>query len=264
MIGQTILPREWIIVDDGSTDRTRAIASEAAVRHSWIRVIARADRGFRKPGAGIIEAFYAGFDALICSNWQFMAKLDGDLSFAPDYFEKLFGNFEQDPRLGIAGGTLYHVQNGSKVIERCPTFHVRGGAKVFRRECWDAIGGLWVGYGSDTVDEVKANMLGWTSRSFAELEMHHHRPTGATYGKWGSLIKDGRADYVVGYHPLFLFAKCAARLFRYPYVLGSCALLYGYLGSAWKGIGQVDDPKMIRYLRSQQLARLCGRETIWR
>jgi glycosyltransferase involved in cell wall biosynthesis len=264
MVSQTIRPQEWAIVNDGSKDRTQEIIDAAARQYPWIRAVQRKDRGYRKWGGGIIEAFYDGFNALDCQDWEFMSKLDGDLTFEPDYFEGAFRKFAANPKLGIGGGTLYHYENGVKVVERAPTFHVRGGAKIFRRECWEAIGGLWVGPGSDTVDEVKANMLGWTTMSFPDLEMHHHRPTGASWGRWGGLVKDGKIDYVYGSHPLFLLAKSAARLFRRPYVLGSVALLYGYIEAHLQRVPRVDDPDLIRYLRRQQLARLFGGETIWK
>ena len=263
VVGQTIRPIEWVIVDDGSSDSTGTLIQQYARQYTWIRAVHRNDRGFRQPGAGIIEAFYAGYQALTCHDWDYLAKLDGDLSFEPDYFEKLLDRFTREPGLGIAGGTLYHFQNGVKTLERCPRFHVRGGAKVYRKACWEAIGGLWSGYGSDTVDEVTANMQGWKSRSFSDLEMWHHRFTGAAYGRWGALVKDGRADYVVGYHPVFLLAKCGVRLFRRPYLLGSLGLLYGYASSWRRRLPRVGDAAVIRYLRAQQLARLYGRESIW-
>ena len=261
---QTILPNEWIIVDDGSRDRTGEIIAEAASRNPWIRGVKRQDRGYRKWGAGIIEAFYSGYDVLTCRNWDFMCKLDGDLSFAPDYFERCFRKFTEEPRLGIGGGMLFHVADGTKHLETHPLFHVRGGAKIYKRECWDAMGGLWVGPGSDTLDDVKANMLGWSSASFPDVLMHHHRWTGASFGKWDGLAKNGKTDYVSGYHPLFLAVKCVKRLFDRPYVLGSLALAYGYLSARWKKMPQVDDPKLIAYLQSQQLAKLLGKPTIWR
>lgn len=264
MVKQTIRPREWIIVNDGSKDRTGEIAEQASRDHDWIRVVHRKDRGYRKWGGGIIEAFYEGFNALKCQDWEFMCKLDGDLSFEPDYFEGTFRRFGENPKLGIGGGTLYHFEDGKKVIEQNPTFHVRGGTKIFRRACWDQIGGLWVGPGSDTVDEVKANMLQWTTMSFADLEMHHHRPTGASWGGWGGLVKDGTIDYVYGSHPLFLLAKTGVRVFRRPYFVASFALLYGYVTAYIKHVPQVNDAELIRYIRSQQLARLLGRETIWK
>jgi poly-beta-1,6-N-acetyl-D-glucosamine synthase len=264
MVSQAIRPQEWVIVNDGSKDRTGDIIDEAARNHPWIRGVHRKDRGYRKWGAGIIEAFYDGFHSLTCQDWEFMSKLDGDLSFGPGYFAGTFQKFLENPKIGIGGGTLYHFENGEKVVERGPAFHVRGGAKIFRRACWEAIGGLWVGPGSDTVDEVKANMLGWTTMSFPDLQMLHHRPTGASWGRWGGLVKDGKVDYVYGAHPAFLVAKSAVRLPRRPYIVGSIALLFGYVAAYLQHIPRVDDPELIRYLRRQQLARLFGGQTIWK
>jgi biofilm PGA synthesis N-glycosyltransferase PgaC len=264
MIKQTVLPQEWVIVDDGSKDRTGEIIEAASREYPWIRAVHRTDRGYRKWGGGIIEAFYDGFHSLTGRDWEFMSKLDGDLSFEPTYFEGAFREFRENPKIGIGGGTLYHFENGQKVIERGPAFHVRGGAKIFRRACWEAIGGLWVGPGSDTVDEVKANMLGWTTKSFPDLQMQHHRITGASWGAWQGLVKDGKIDYVYGSHPVFLAAKSVARLIRRPYVVGSVALVYGYVAAYLQHVPQVDDPELIRYLRRQQLARIFGGETIWR
>ena len=264
VVSQTVRPQEWVIVNDGSKDRTGEIIDEAARIHPWIRAVHRKDRGYRKWGAGIIEAFFDGFNSLSCRDWEFMSKLDGDLSFEPTYFEGAFQKFRENAKIGIGGGTLYHFEKRHKVLERGPMFHVRGGAKIFRRACWEAIGGLWVGPGSDTVDEVKANMLGWTTMSFLDLQMLHHRPTGASWGRWGGLVKDGKIDYVYGSHPVFLMAKSVARLIQRPYLLGSIALMYGYCTAYLQHIPRVDDPELIRYLRRQQLARIVGAETIWK
>jgi poly-beta-1,6-N-acetyl-D-glucosamine synthase len=264
MVRQTILPLEWIIVDDGSKDGTGSIIDQAAQQHSWIRAVHRKDRGFRKWGAGIIEAFYDGYHVLQSNDWEYMSKLDGDLSFEPDYFEKAFGKFQGNPRIGIGGGVLYHYDQGEKVLENHPKFHVRGGVKIYRRACWEAIDGLWVGPGSDTVDEVKANMLGWTTASFFDIHMIHHRFTGASWGRWGGLVKDGKIDYVSGYHPLFLAVKSIVRLLRRPYLMGSFALAYGYISAHLEGMPRVNDPELIRYLRRQQLAKLFGGQTIWK
>ena len=264
MIRQTTRPIEWVIVNDGSKDSTARIIDECARNHPWIRAVHRSDRGFRKWGGGIIEAFYAGFEVLTCSDWDFMCKLDGDLSFDPTYFESAIKKFGSDPRLGIGGGVLYHMDGDKKIPEVHPLFHVRGGVKIFRRACWDSIGGLWVGPGSDTVDEVKGNMLGWKSMSFLDLQLQHHRWTGESFGRWGGIVKDGKTDFVSGYHPLFFIAKIISRLRRRPYVLGSFAMLYGYMSAWLYRTPRVNDPELIRYIRRQQLAKLYGGETIWK
>jgi len=260
---QVTRPCEWIIVDDGSVDRTGEIANKYARQHSWIKVCNRSDRGFRKAGGGVVEAFNDGYRMLVTTDWEFIVKLDGDLSFAPDYFESCFRAFRQDPTLGIAGGTIYDVIDGRPCLASSPTFHVRGATKIYRRECWDAIGGFWPAPGWDTLDEVKAQMLGWSTRTLPDLQVLHHRPTGKDDGTWGSGFKNGRANYICGYHPLFMVLKCGRRVAMKPYLIQSLSLFCGFISGYLKRIPQVDDRATIKYLRRQQLARLMGRETIW-
>ncbi len=264
MAQQSIRPSEWIIVNDGSTDKTGAIIDEFALQYPWIHPCHRTNRGFRKSGGGVVEAFNDGYRELKSDDWDFIVKLDGDLSFEPDYFERCFKRFEQNDKLGVGGGTIYHDIDGKELLDRCPTFHVRGATKIYRRACWEAIGGFWPAPGWDTMDEVKANRLGWTSRSFAEPRLLHHRYTGSADGLWGGIVKNGRANWVCGYHPLFMVVKCVSRLLSKPYLLGSTALFYGFISGYFKGIPQVDDVATIAYLRHQQMRRLTGRETIWR
>lgn len=263
MVRQTILPEEWVIVNDGSTDNTGAIIDEYAARYPWIRTVHRQNRGFRQPGGGVVETFNEGYQSLRSNDWAFMVKFDGDLTFDPDYFERCFLYFAQEPQLGVAGGTICYVVNGVKKFERAPEFHVRGATKIYRRGCWEAIGGFWPAPGWDTMDEVKANSLGWSTRSFEDLHLIHHRPTGEADGLWRGLVKYGRANYICGYHPLFMLGKCLRRLGLKPPLLGSFALMYGYVTGYLKRIPQVDDPVAIAYLRRQQLNRLTGRTSIW-
>jgi poly-beta-1,6-N-acetyl-D-glucosamine synthase len=263
MLGQTILPVEWVIVNDGSTDGTGKIVDEYAARYPWIRAVHRTNRGFRKAGGGVVDTFNDGYRTLTCKDWDFIVKLDGDLSFEPDYFEKCFGTFDLEPQLGVGGGVMCYIENGTKSFEANPAFHVRGATKIYKRACWDAIGGFWPAPGWDTMDEVKASMLGWTTRSFPDLHLLHHRHTGAADGAWANWVKNGRANYICGYHPLFMLSKCVHRLGQRPYIVGSAALLYGFLTGYLNRIPQVDEPKTIQYLRQQQIARLLGRKTIW-
>jgi len=264
MIQQTLRPTEWVIVNDGSTDNTGNIIDDYASEYEWIRPIHRNNRGFRKAGGGVVEAFKEGYRHLRSSDWQFVVKLDGDLSFAPDYFERCFEKFKQNSELGIGGGTIFNLVNAQKVLEKCPAFHVRGATKIYRRACWEAIGGIWSVPGWDTVDEVKASMLGWTTLTFDDLPLTHYRVTGSAEGRLSGFVKDGRADYICGYHPLFMLAKCVRRVFLKPYVVGAVALSYGFISGYMKRIPRVDEPATIAYLRQQQLGRLFGGKTIWR
>lgn len=264
MLAQTMPPAEWIIVNDGSTDGTGAIVDRYARKHLWLKALHRKNRGFRQAGGGVVEAFNAGCRALASSEWDFLVKLDGDLSFTPDYFEQCFKYFSAEPALGIGGGDIYHEIGGSFVLERNPRFHVRGATKIYRRACWDALGGLTQAPGWDTLDEVKANMLGWKTRSFPDLKLVHHKQTGSADGKWGGWVKNGRGSYISGYHPVFMMLKCLKRTFRKPVLIAGLGLFYGFVSGYLKGISQVEDRALIRYLRKQQMNRILMKESIWK
>jgi poly-beta-1,6-N-acetyl-D-glucosamine synthase len=264
MIHQTVLPKEWIIVDDGSKDNTGKIIDDYARRYPWIRAVHRQDRGFRKAGGGVVDAFNDGYRALSSSDFEFISKFDGDLTFEPDYFEKCFDEFRRDPKLGVGGGVICYLVDGVKHFEEVQAFHVRGATKIYRKACWDGIGAFWPAPGWDTMDEVKANSRGWSTRSFPHLHLVHHRDTGSADGLWPTLVKYGRANYICGYHPLFMLSKCIARLVRKPYIIGSLGLMYGFVSGYLTNVPQVDDREAIAYLRRQQICRLLSRETIWR
>jgi poly-beta-1,6-N-acetyl-D-glucosamine synthase len=265
VISQTALPARWIVVDDGSSDHTAKIVCAAAAQHPWIQLVRRADRGFRKPGTGVMEAFFDGYAQIGHSHWDFLVKLDGDLSFAKDYFEKCFEHFRTNTRLGIGGGTICRIADGRAVpeVKSDPPFHVRGATKIYRRECWEAIGGLIQATGWDTMDEVRANMLGWQTYSFRELKVIQLRETGGANGIWGDSFKNGRANYIVGYHPLFMAAKCLRRLRQRPYCIISVALWCGFLSGYLARVSHLAEPELIRYLRAQQLRALLGKESLW-
>jgi len=222
---QTILPTEWIIVNDGSTDRTGVIADAAASKCPWLKVVHRQNRGFRKAGGGVIEAFYDGYAALNCNGWDFIAKLDGDLSFEKDYFSRCFDIFRENPKLGVGGGVILNLIEGSLIPEKHPLFHVRGATKIYRRACWEAIGGLILAPGWDTLDEVKANMMGFETRAFLDLKVVHYRYTGAADGTWKNSVKNGLANYISGYHPIFMLFKCLKRAVARPYIIHAAGLL---------------------------------------
>jgi biofilm PGA synthesis N-glycosyltransferase PgaC len=265
ILSQTVQPARWIIVNDGSTDATGQIIDEAANRYPWVRAIQRHNSGPRRAGEGVMEAFYAGFDTLGSEEWRYLVKLDGDVTFGPDYFERCFARFAEEPRLGIAGGLICNVVDGVLCAESKvdPAFHVRGATKIYRRECWQEIGGLIRAAGWDTVDELKANMKGWSSLTLRDVKIVHHRPAGAAYGTWSNWVKNGRANYVAGYHPVFMFMKCLSRIFKRPYGIAALGLCVGFCGGYIKRSRRVDDPDFIRYFRDQQVRRLLGRPSLW-
>lgn len=264
MLAQSLRPREWIIVDDGSTDSTGALIDQFAGRHKWIRVLHRENRGYRQAGAGVVEAFYDGYRCLRAQDWEFLVKMDGDLSFASSFFRQALARFASQPRLGIAGALLYERVNGSLRPEKGPRFHVRGATKIYRRRCWEEIGGLVSSPGWDTVDEIRANMLRWTTETIDGLTAVHQRAAGAAEDVWRHSVKLGQAAYVSGYHPLFMMARCLYRVPFRPYVLGALGMAWGFLAGYLGRVRQTRDPALVRYVHNQQWSRLCGRQTVWR
>jgi biofilm PGA synthesis N-glycosyltransferase PgaC len=262
---QTIRPVRWIVVNDGSTDGTAAILDRYASTTPWMTVVHRVNRGRRVNGGGVMEAFYAGFAEVGDQSWDYLVKLDGDLSFAPDYFARCLAMFASDSRLGIGGGTVCQIEDGEAREESKgdPPFHVRGATKIYRRECWDRIAPLVQAAGWDTIDEVKANMLGWSTRTFPALRIVQLKPTGSADGAWRNAFKNGRANYVTGYDPLFMVAKCIKRTLVSPRVIGGVAMAAGFCSGYVRGLPRVPDAGVIDYLRRQQRRRLMLRASIY-
>ena len=263
MASQSLAPVAWIVVDDGSSDGTGAIVARRAAALPWLRLVVRGDRGRRANGGGVVEAFETGY-AQLAADWDFLVKLDADLSFDPDYFARCLQHFERDPVLGIGGGLVCREEQGQVIVDSVgdPPFHVRGATKIYRRACWERIAPLLRAPGWDTIDEVKANLHGWTTRTFDDLRVLQLKPTGSVDGAWRNAMKNGRANYIAGYHPLFMLAKCARRLMHPPFGAQAVALLAGYCSGYVRDLPRVES-EVIHYLRDQQLRRLLMRPSIY-
>lgn len=257
MVQQQHRPQEWIIVDDGSSDDTVALAQAAAAQHAWIKVVRRSDRGYREPGRGVVEAFNEGLAHLSCKTPDFICKMDGDLEFGPGYFATLLREFARRPRLGMASGTTYLCgPTGKLIAEKVAPDFVVGPIKLYRRTCFEAIGGLEPHLGWDTIDVYRARMHGWETANYPELIVIHLRQMGTAKGiVWGKM-KTGMGDYYYGSHPLFVLARCLYRMSEPPYGVIGCAIGWGYLRSLLRREARLADPEFIQYLRADQIARL--------
>lgn len=226
---QTLPPAEWIIVNDGSTDATGAIVEEYIGRFPWIRLITLSDRGFYFPGTGVVNVFNQGYAAISVPDWNWVVKLDADLSFSADYFEKLLSRFDANPRLGIASGITYLPRNGSWIREDVLPDHPVGPSKVYRRECWKMMGGLKPVPGWDLADLLSAQMNGWETACFEDLVIRHYRLTGTRRdGVWARNFLQGRFEYRHGYAFHYSLLKALRRLFSKPVLIGSTAKIAGY------------------------------------
>ncbi len=257
VVRQQLRPLEWVIVDDGSSDTTAAIAEAAAARYPWIKVIRRSNRGFRQPGRGVVETFNEGVAQLTNKQPDFLCKMDGDLEFGADYFVTLLREFAVKPRLGMASGTTYLENASGKLIREkvAPNFVV-GPIKLYRRTCLEEIGGLEPHLGWDTIDVYRARMCGWQTANYPELKVIHLRQMGTAKGiVWGKM-KTGIGEYYYGSHPLFVLARCLYRMTERPFGVIGISIALGYLRALLSRARRIDDPAFIRFLREDQMSRL--------
>ena len=257
MVGQTLLPERWIIVDDGSSDRTVDIVQRYARRFCWIQLMHRAprvDRNF----AGKVQAFNAGLTQIRSVPFDVIGNLDADLSFEKDYLEFLIGKFAEDPRLGVAG-TPFTEQGGYDSAK--DSFegenHVAGGCQLFRQKCFEEIGGYVpnAAGGIDWIAVTTARMKGWKTRSFPEKRFHHYRSLGtAGRSSWAASFSYGEKDYYLGGSPFWQLFRVVYRFTKRP--LDGPALLGGYCWAAAKRIRRPVSRELMRFHRREQMRKL--------
>ena len=258
VLAQTIRPKKWIIVSDGSVDRTEEIVEQYTQKHDFIQLMRRPSDQVRNFGSKVesIELAYAPLKGL---EFDFVGNLDGDITFSSSYYANILSRFEQNERLGLAGGSRLDICNGRFVKADSARNSVSGAVQLFRRACFEAIGGyrkLSCG-GIDAVAETMVRMHGWQVESFPDLVFYHHRPTGtANAGVIKARFKRGEQHYLLGYHPLFHLASCVFRLADYPFVVGGLANISGYVWAALRRRQKVVPSDFVHYLRREQRERL--------
>ncbi len=259
MVAQTVRPVQWLIVDDGSTDETPAIAEEAAARHDWITVHRRQDRGIRKLGGGVVEAFNDGLQRFELDDFDYVCKLDCDLEFEDTYFERLLAKFSEDSRLGTASGKAW-IRVGRRLVpERSSDEFSQGQSKLYRVACFRDIGGFVPEVMWDGIDCHRCRMLGWRARSFRddELRFIHLRPMGSSFrGILHGRMRWGRGQYFMGTHGLYALAIGCYRMFDRPFVLGGLCILAGYLSACVRRQDRYEDEAFRRHLHKWQMERL--------
>jgi len=258
---QSVQPVLWVVVDDGSTDETPAILAEYARQLPYLRVVRRNDRGTRKVGPGVIEAFYAGLEIARLEDFDYVCKLDMDLDLPVRYFELLIERMEGNPRIGTTSGKPWfiHPRHGALVPEVCSDEMSVGMTKFYRVTCFKEIGGFVREVMWDGIDCHRARMLGWIAESvnLEQIRFVHLRPQGTSHkGIWTGRLRMGFGQYFMGTSPIYYLAVVVSRLPAYPVVIGSVAMLWGYLRSWLKGLPRYDDLEFRRFLRSYQHACL--------
>jgi biofilm PGA synthesis N-glycosyltransferase PgaC len=257
VIGQTVRPAEWVIVSDGSTDRTDEIVLAAAARNPWIRLLPLPPRAQRSFGA-VVHATEKGVLSLSISQYDYIGLLDADIRFAADYFEQVIKQFESSPRLGLAGGVVIDVGQSRHNLPKNRA-DVPGATQLFRRECFEALGGLVAvpEGGWDGLTCAKARMAGYQTKLLTALVVDHLKPRNISEGGWlRRRWQMGVRDYAVGYHPFFELVKCLSRAFESPPIVGALAWWIGYCSAAIQRRNRLVPPVLLQFVRAEQMSRL--------
>ena len=253
MIRQTVRPSIWVLVDDFSTDASVELIEREMEKHEWITLLRNHDSGPRKRGSRIASIFNLGKEH--CGeDWEYISKIDGDMALPDDYFEKIFGEFEADRKLGIASGNCRVT--GSKKIEAVEKDHTRGGLKTYRKECLSDIGGVFEVDGWDGLDNSIAQQRGWRTRNFLEIVAQHKRKTGEHEGLLVGFLNAGKKSHIMGYRWSYLVAKSLVSMKRWPYVIGGTLILSGFVLAKISRVPQFHDKEVIRFIRLRQKERI--------
>lgn len=229
LISQTTKPERWIIVDDGSQDSTVDIIHKYEKQYSWIQLIRLERNTTRQPGGAVITAFNEGYKLVEDEDFDFIVKLDCDLRFDPDYFEKLFSKLQPDMKIGIVSGIYLEQSDDHWIPIDMPPYHAAGASKIVRNECFRQIGGFIPARGWDTVDEIRAQTMGWKTCHFKDVIFYHLKTEGAGIGQVRTNIMHGEIFYLTGGSKLFFAFKVLHRMFfGKPFLVGGMMMIWGY------------------------------------
>jgi len=262
LAAQAVLPAVWLVVDSGSVDGTPQLVAELAAEHPWIRLL-EIPRPVDAPrGAPIVRAFHAGLDALE-DGIELVAKVDADVSFEPDYFARLVGAFEDDPKLGLASGSCFELEEGAWKQRFGTGANVWGAARLYRAACLGQILPLDERMGWDGIDVVKANVRGWRTETILDLPFFHHRAEGIRErGPWHQWTIEGDASHFMGYRVPYLVVRTFFQASRTPAAFG---MLWGYGKAAARRAPTCPDESVRAYVRETQRLRTLpsrGREAL--
>ncbi len=255
---QTQLPEHWVIIDDGSTDRTAEIIENYVSRFPWISLIRRINRPNRH-FSGKADAVNAGCKFLETAAFDVIGNLDADVSFEPDLMEFLMQKFSADSQLGIAGAPYIEGDFDSARDSFEGENFVAGQVQLFRRQCFHEIGGYVKSRagGIDWIAVMTARMKGWKVRSFAEKRFNHHRMmSSAERGMLAAYFSYGQKDYYLGGSPLWEIFRVAFRSMKKPFLIGGAAMFCGYCHAACTRMERPVSQELMRFHRHHQLIKL--------
>ena len=253
---QSLLPEEWIIVDDGSTDRTVQTIGEYLRKYNWIRLI-RNDTSNEKraEGSKIVLAFYKGYNKISVQDYDFLVKLDADLTLPVDYFEKVANAFRVNPRLGICGGRLFIEKYNKYITRNGFDNYVPGAFKSYSKVCFNDIGGIMSVLGWDGLDLLTAMYKGWNVEVLP-LKVITHRPTHSDYNMIKLNFLHGKAAWKMGSSFILIIIRTLFRLKQRPFILAGLSYFMGYLHSLFSNNQKCVNKDLEKYINTYHYKRI--------
>ncbi len=261
VVAQTVLPVEWIIVSDHSTDRTDEIVQHYQSMHCFIRLL-RSEGCSERSFSSVVHATEAGVRAIGSKNYEFIGLLDADVRLGRKYYETLVGRFLANPKLGLAGGLVLDIVNGRQLNGRQYLGDVAGATQFFRRECFQSLGGLVAipEGGWDAITCLQARSNGYITATFPDLVVEHLKPRNVSGGNvFRRNWQLGVRDYALGGHPIFELAKCIYRISDHPPVIGAALRMSAFFWSTVTKRRRTIGFKILEAVRQEQARRLTKR-----
>ncbi|MDK2782822.1 MAG: hypothetical protein PWQ32_411 [Thermococcaceae archaeon] len=259
---QTIKPKLWVIVDDGSTDETPKIIDKYKKEYDWIKSISL-------PIGHQYDIFYRyayvcklGFEYAInyCRkygiSYDFIGLLDGDTVIEEKYFEKLIDEFKKDPALGIASGGIYYESPKGLILEKTYHYFARGTGRLWRKECFFDTGGYLLEPSPDTISNILAISKGYKSKRFDHIIAIQKRKTGSrSIASWKNYLKKGELEYYFDKHPILVLLNAIYLTRQYPFY-GGIPYLIGYISSILKRAEKIRNPIVRHYFRHKRIKEI--------
>jgi len=255
MVAQTHRPKKWIIVDDGSTDSSPEILRDYAARYPFIEIVTRANRGYRKVGPGVVDAFYEGYNRINADDYDFVCKLDLDLDIPARYFETLIKKMAENPRIGTCSGKPYNLINGKLVSEERGDEMSVGMIKFYRVSAFKQIGGIMRQVMWDAIDCHRCRQLGWIAISWDEPDLRfiHLRLMGSSQQSiLVGRMRHGFGQYFMGTGVAYMAATSVYRMLHRPFIIGGLAMFWGYLKCVIQRPTRIEDAGLQKFIRGFQ------------
>lgn len=243
----------WVILENGSNDRSREIlkSKKTPINVKNLKIINLTENSIEyELGYNYARIINFGFnflkDSVGVDKFDFIGILDSDIFLEDKYYEKLLYLFDNDKHLGISSGVIVNIDGKE---EKTSNNWVRGGCRLWRKECFSQIGYI-VGPSADSLSTAKAICNSWKAYPVLDA-IAYSRPVGSRV----NYRYYGEASYFRGCNPIYILVKCIYQLLKLKYN-SSKGLFIGYFSSFLKMKERVIDVQVLNYYRLYPFSRI--------